>query len=465
MLCMPLSMRAQTEMIIIDTSDYLPMFVSGALEYNLMLAASKGYYTEVERMILKGADVNSESSGGVTPLVFAVYNNRLNTVKILLQLEADPNHITEKYETPLLIATRNMNFEIAETLIRYGADVNFKGAHGVAPLHFASIYGFTAIADLLLYYDAEVDIRANDGTTPLMASVWAGYPDIAELLIINGANMEARDGAGFTPFLIAAQNGDTLIMNTLRQKGVDIYENNAYKWDALNLAIRSGKGEAVKMLLKSGDKWNDPERDVISPVSVATAYRNREMLEFLQAVNFRAGKKLIFDQAEISGSFRTDFKDFYSGFSISVREPLRSFGFLSGFDTKLWYSRVLIKEESDLFYQYLDKSSYVYAGIFKELPLTKNMVRGNYSFIASLSAGYSFGNKLKGTQIAPNNEFRLMPAAGFRWTKNNLSLISDIEFINTDFYRIGPLWIRLGMAYNVFFNNVRAPVKNIKWYQ
>ncbi len=49
-----------------------------------MIAASKGNDSEVERLLRKGADIDEESTEGATPLVFAVANNHLTTVKILL---------------------------------------------------------------------------------------------------------------------------------------------------------------------------------------------------------------------------------------------------------------------------------------------------------------------------------------------------------------------------------------------
>jgi len=464
LMCLPFNLHSQTEVSLIDTSGYLPLFVTGALEYNLMLAASEGHYTEVERMILKGADPNAESGDGVTPLIYAVNNSSLNTVKTLLRYDADVNHITGRRETSLLLAVKNMDFEIAETLVRYGAEVNFQGNYGAAPLHFASIYGYSGIADLLLYYDAEPDIKTNDGTTPLMAAIWAGWSDVAELLIVNGANLEARDAEGFTPFLIAAQNGDTVMMQMLRNKGVDIYEKNIHNWDALNLAVRSSQDKAAEMLLKTGDRWNDSGRDVINPCSVARAYRDIEMIDLLERNKFQPDKRIAFDQIAGAVSFKTDFRDFYSGFSISFKEPLRNLGIITGFDSKLWYTRVLIKEEENLFYQYLDKSSLVYAGVFREFPLTDHLMRSNYYLTASLSAGYSFGNRLAGTLKTPGNKLRILPAVTFKWTKNNFSLISGLEFTNTDFYKIGPVWFRFGMQQSLFFNNVRAPLKTIKWY-
>ena len=450
--------------VYIDTTEYLPLSSFGALEYNLMIAASKGYYTEIERMALMGADIDSETDEGATPLILAVQNDKPKSVFILLKYGANVNRITNRYETPLIIAVRNQSFEIAETLIRYGAEVNYLDNYGAASLHYASIYGYLYITDLLLYYGAEIDQKAFDGTTPLMAAIWAGHANIADLLIQNGANMEARDNEGFTPFLIAAQNGDTLIMNLLREKGVDIYTLNKYQWDALDLAIRAAQENAAETLIKSGNKWTDPERKAINPYNIAVRYGRKDIIKLLERNEFPANKKLEVDQLAVTLSFKSDFRDIFTGISFAFKEPLLNLGIITGLDTKLWYTRVLVKESDYLYYQYLDKSSLVYAGVFKDFPLTDNMFRSNILLCPSLSVAYSFGSKFKGTLIRPDNCFKVIPGISLKWIKNNITLISGVEFMNTDFYRIGPVWGRFGVSYNFFFDNERAPVKTIKWY-
>jgi len=76
-------------------------------------------------------------------------------------------------------------------------------------------------------------------------------------------------------------------------------------------------------------------------------------------------------------------------------------GIIIGCDTKLWYTRILLEQSEHMFYQYMNKNSVVYAGLFKDFALTNNTFRGNFGFSTSLSAGYAFGNKLKGTLIVP----------------------------------------------------------------
>lgn len=456
--------RSTAQITPADTSDYLPMFYDGALEYNLLIAASMGYDNEVERLILRGADVNAETSEGATALIFAISGKMKQTVDILLKYNADVNKVTASHETPLLFATKLNNLEITESLIRNGAEINYQDQNGVTALNFASIYGYFYIADMLLYYRADPEIKANDGTTPLMAAVWAGYTDIADLLIQNGANMEARDNDGFTPFLIAAQNGDTLLLNLLIKKGIDLYERNKYNWDALNLAIRSGQKVAADMLIRKGEKWTNPERGALNPYSVAVKYDRDEIIDLLKKSNIPSEYKSGIDQMSVSLSSLFNQHDYYSGLSFSFKEPLLNAGFFTGFDTKLWWTRILIKQDDQLYYQYLDKSSMAYAGLFKEFRLTDNIFESNVSISTSLAAAYFFGNRFKGTGTRPEDKFKLIPEVDIKWSKKNFTIFSGIQFRNTDFHKVGPIWVRAGCSLNIFFDNVRAPGKIIKWY-
>ena len=196
----PMSDSSLTRWSVIDTSDYIPSFYRGSDDYNLMIAASKGYASEIERLIGKGADINAETYEGASPLIFAVTNNRLTAVKTLLKYKPLLDKVTTSFDTPLQIAVKNRSFEICEALLRGGAEADYPDKYGATPLNHASLYGYLDIVDLLLYYGASIDEKSVDGTTPLLASIWAGYADVADLLIQNGANMEARDNEGVYSF-------------------------------------------------------------------------------------------------------------------------------------------------------------------------------------------------------------------------------------------------------------------------
>jgi ankyrin repeat protein len=400
----------------------------------------------------------------VTPLLYAVANNRLDAVKVLLNYDIDINVMTTYWETPLLAAVKNGNVDIAEALIRDSADTKVSDKYGATPLHYAAIYGYFYMVDMLLYYEAAVYSKTNDGTTPLMTAVWAGYSDISDLLIQNGADPEEKDNLGFTPFLIAAQNGDTVIMEMLIKRNINLYEVNSFNYNALDIAIKSNQKEATAYLLKKGDKWASSENNPVSPYSVAAKYVRKEIAVLLEKNNIPRTYKFGFDQVAISASFRNCFYDYFTGIGVLFKEPSINGGIFLGLDVKPGYTRVLMKESETKFYQYFNKSSMIYAGLFKDFAITDFPYKGNWIFSGSLAAGYSYGNKLKGTSITPENKIRIIPGIGLKWTNDRLNFYSNIEIIKSEFYKVGPLWLRLGVSYNIFFDNVRAPGKDIKWH-
>lgn len=459
------SQVTEPELAIYDTTDYYSLLIPYSIDYNLMIAAAKGYTYEINRLISLGADIFAETDQGVTALIFAVSNNQTKVARLLIDFGSDVNKVTNQGETPLLIAVKNDNAEIAEALIRAGADIDVAGKlFNATPLHYAAVYDYFQTADMLLYYDAEKDKKTIEGSTPLLAATWAGNADIADLLVQKGANIEISDNEGFTPFLMAAMNGDTLIMDLLRRKGANIYATNNSKHNALALAVISDNTEATKYLLKIGDKWTDQGTQAMSPYDVAAKYRRKDILQILADNKIPGKVKYNIDQVDIMASVRFVAHDIYSGVSMSFKEPYLNSGILVGLDTKLWYSRVLIKQSEHTFYQYMNKGSVFYAGAFKNFALTNYPFRGNFEFSTSLALGYSFGNVLKGTLNSPGDKFMIIPALSFKWTNKDLSISVGADYMKTEFYHIGPVWLRAGLSYNLYFDNVRTKGKTLKWY-
>ena len=434
------------------------------LNYSLMNSAAKGDTLSIRWLLNYGAEIDASTVENITPLLFAIANNRKDAVKVLLEYGPKIDYMSSFWDTPLIVAVKNQNLEIAEILIRDSADINMPDKFGATPLHYASIYGYFYITDMLLYYEAAVFKKSNDGVTPLMAAVWAGYADIADLLIQNGANPEDSDNLGFTPFLLAAQNGDTVIMDLLLKRRVDIYEKNSYNYNALDLAIKSNSSDAVEYLLRKGNRWTEENRGATDPYSVAASYSRKEIATLLQKYNISRARKFGFDQVSFTGSARLHFHDYYTGFSISTKEPLLNAGIVAGIDIKPTYTRILIRESDNIYYQYYDKSSVFYAGLFKEFLIKDNPLNGSLSVRGSLTAAYTFGNKLKGTGITPENKIQINPGVGLIWNKDAISILGCLEYLSTEFYKVGPVWLRLGASFSFFSNNSRAPGKIIKWY-
>ena len=68
--------------------------MAGALTANdiaLLAACGKGDNAKVSELLGRGANVNVQNDAGSTPLIEAVYNNHIETVRLLLEKGADPN--------------------------------------------------------------------------------------------------------------------------------------------------------------------------------------------------------------------------------------------------------------------------------------------------------------------------------------------------------------------------------------
>lgn len=434
------------------------------INFSLLTASANGNTYIIKWLIDHGADVDASTNEGVTALHFATGNNRAEAVKILLESGADADILSNYSETPLHIAAKNNYIQVAEYLARYGADVNKTDRFGATPLHYASAYGYFELADLLLYYEAAIYIRDNEGTTPLMAAIWAGHANIADLLMQHGANPSDKDNEGFTPFMIAAQNGDTLVMDLLIRRFVNIYEKNKYNYDALDIATKSNHTGTVKYLLRKGDKWVNNGKNSVNPYSVALSYGRNEIANLL--VNEGIPPETIkgINQVSIYAGARVAYHDYSAGFSMHLANFPGKSGILMGYDFKPDYTRVLMRKAEDLYYQYLDKSSLAYAGYFYNIPLTDKVIGGNWHLGFSLSAGWYMPDKLKGTDLSPGKNLKIIPAAGINRTNDKLTLRAEFEYIKTPFYKIGPVWLRISAGYNIFFNRLRAPGKIIKWY-
>lgn len=446
----------------IDTSDYLPY--PYGIDYNLIIAASRGYTEEVKRLIRLGADIEIKTYESATPLMFAVANNHIECVNVLLSNGADPDVLTSNFETPLLSAVKNNNLEIAEALIRKNANIKVTDGAGASPLHYSSVYGYLSVSEMLLYYHAPVNLTANDGTTPIMSSVWAGYPDITDLLINNGADVNKKDNYGFSPYLIAAQNGDTLIMSLLADSGADIYAINNFGFNALCIAIKENHPEAVRYLLHQGNLWKSSFFSATDPESVAIKYSRRDILKLLEEYNMRSHSGLNFNQLSISASGNVTSHDFFTGLSIKVKEPKLNAGIFIGSDFKLYENGLIIKTGESLYYQYMDRRSVVYAGLFKDINLEAVSLKGTWALSASVAAAYTFGNQYKGTNLSPTENLKIIPSLYLKYERNKIELFGGLDYMKTKYYKVGPGWLRLGITYNFFFDKVRSPEKVIKWY-
>ncbi len=213
-------------------------------------------------VIRRGAAAPKDG-GGLTPLVYAVLSDDLDSVKALLAAGADVNQTTAYGWSPLLVATQNRFYKLGAYLIDHGADVNLANKGAWTPLYLAT--------DNRNIESGDYPVRKGD----------MDHLDFIKLLLDKGANVNARmkdstetrtvftnqwlDENGATAFLRASQSGDIVLMKLLLAHGADPKIDTVFHVTALQVAAGIGwvEGityewspestlEAVKMLVDLG---------------------------------------------------------------------------------------------------------------------------------------------------------------------------------------------------------------------
>ncbi len=204
------------------------------------------------------------SDGGeLTPLIYAVRSNDLESVKVLLDAGADVNQVTGYGWSPLLVATQNRYYKLAAFLLDHGANPNLANKGAWTPLYLAT--------DNRNIESGDYPVRKGD----------MDHLDFIKLLLDKGANVNARakdstetrtvftnqwlDENGATAFLRASQSGDVTLMKLLLAHGADPQIATEFNVTALQAAAGIGwvEGityewspkdtlEAVKLLLELG---------------------------------------------------------------------------------------------------------------------------------------------------------------------------------------------------------------------
>jgi uncharacterized protein len=210
-----------------------------------------------------GRQAPVKDGGALTPLVYAVRSNDIESVKVLLAAGADVNQVTGYGWSPLLVATQNRYYKLGAYLIDHGADVNLANKGMWTPLYLAT--------DNRNIESGDYPVRKGD----------MDHLEFIKLLLDKGANVNARmkdstetrtvftnqwlDENGATAFLRASQSGDIVLMKLLLAHGADPKIDTVLHVTALQVAAGIGwvEGityewsteqtiEAVKLLLDLG---------------------------------------------------------------------------------------------------------------------------------------------------------------------------------------------------------------------
>ena len=286
----------------------------------LSFAAGLGHPALVEYLLDHGADINSRTCDGLTPLHYAAFEGHTDTVQLLIARGADPDlmaedNLDEHVGTPLSEAARGGHPEVVRMLLDKGSDISTIDDTGMTPLLWAARAGMGnplrySIRSCLSEDQSFGGLRAPDYgpgpgqcldwvvdrnqpdkkidvETPFECSVPRNYLDTVKLLIERGAdcNRATTSTQGFqkcVPLVAAAWGGDLEIVKFLIDKGADLHTNVSRPLATpLHAAAWRGNVEVVHFLIEKGVDVNASGRGPFSSPMVAAIDRSHGVVENL----------------------------------------------------------------------------------------------------------------------------------------------------------------------------------------
>nr|KAK5447113.1 hypothetical protein LTR18_002692 [Exophiala xenobiotica] len=206
----PLSVQTWQSMF--DAEDFLESRRFPTLsKIVLQLTGKEGKLQQLLRnqLELSTCSINDTDAEGRTALSWAASRGDLESVKILLEFDADPNISSHRRQSPLHFPPQNEfanSGEIMTELLKKNADVNCVDFHKRTPL----IYGACNqrnIANLKPLFDFRADCNAQDmhERTPLSYATRMKRIETLKFLLDNGCDPSIPDNWGILPLMEAVQ--------------------------------------------------------------------------------------------------------------------------------------------------------------------------------------------------------------------------------------------------------------------
>ncbi|XP_046483004.1 ankyrin repeat domain-containing protein 16 [Neodiprion pinetum] len=217
-------------------------------------AAQSAKLDVLEYLLGQGAAVDPLKRADWTPLMLActkVGEEAASCVKALLRHGAASELQNKDGWTPLMVACRTGNVDVVKCLMtRSSRSVYMRSKNGRSPLHVAAFHGCRNVIDLILSQDSDlINWQDSSGSTPLLESVKSGDLPTFQRLIDSKANVNAIDNVGQNVLHIAAQCGNTEIIEyILNRKLIDVESPTLHGITPLMFAEKNKQLKAIKIL-------------------------------------------------------------------------------------------------------------------------------------------------------------------------------------------------------------------------
>jgi len=253
-----------------------------------LLYAARDGRMDIARMLLEaGANINERDANDITPLIIAITNNHPDVARFLIDRGADIKAVDWYGRTALWAAveTRNMDvdngtfvnsidrapyLELIQVLIDRGADLNARTKE-VPPIR----RDFLRITGSLSWVDFT-------GQTSFLTAALAGDVTVLKLLLKHGADPNIPTYSGTTALMAAAgvnwvfdqtfDEGQPALLEAVKlcvELGMDVNAVNSMGLTALHGAANRGSDEIIRYLVQQGAKVDVKDAEGRTPLTWA----------------------------------------------------------------------------------------------------------------------------------------------------------------------------------------------------
>ncbi|XP_011695992.1 PREDICTED: ankyrin-3-like [Wasmannia auropunctata] len=263
----------------------------------LMYAVKDNRSELFDRMIKLGSDVNARNIKGKIPLLLAIEAGNQSICRKLLAHQA-PDQLcatTPAGDSAMHLAARRRDIDMMRILVDYGAAVNMQNSDGQTALHIASAEGDKTLVKYLYDVRASASITDHQDCTPMHLAVENGHATIIELLVDKfKADIFETTKDGSTLMHIASLNGHSECVTMLLKKGVYLHMTNKHGARSIHTAAGYGHVGIISTLLQRGEKVDAITNDNCTALHIAVESAKpavvKTLLGYGADVHVRGGK-------------------------------------------------------------------------------------------------------------------------------------------------------------------------------
>lgn len=182
----------------------------------LIDAVAEGDVERVRRCLAEEpAALRAKNADGATPILFAVYRNRAEVLRVLLDAAV---------ELTIFEAAAVGDCERVRAIIdREDALLSGYSSDGWTALHLAAFFGHVDCVRFLLQRGADVEAVSRNAmhNRPIHAASAGGHAETLSALLAGDADPNAHQAGGYTALHAAAKAGDAAMVGLLMAAGAD----------------------------------------------------------------------------------------------------------------------------------------------------------------------------------------------------------------------------------------------------